>query len=680
MQAYRFWIIFSVVLLLLFSEKVELFGENPPEAVPGYRLMADRDEILILLDTDADSIQIQGTQNGEKRTFTFLEGKAVLADVSPDKEGQLIFLKLGYRHKLYHVRKMPDSIHLRHIPLWYSILPPAIAILLALLIREVILSLFIGVFSGAFIAGGLRFDSIYYFIRSVFNTVSDYLIRTLSDPDHLAVILFSLLIGGMVAIISKNGGMAGVVKSLSRYARSPVSTQFMTWTMGVAIFFDDYANTLIVGNTMRNITDKFRISREKLAYIVDSTAAPVAAIAFITTWIGAELGYIADGIVHLEGFNQQLTPYYIFLQSLKYAYYPVLTLIFILILIFLKRDFGPMYKAEIRARTTGQVAPAIKGIDDEPDMEDLQPRSGIPWRWYNAVIPVALVILVTFYGLLTTGMEQCRLLLNEQGFDALFYSNTMLWSKLDLLAEGPAGSMVKLGLIIGNANSFTALIWGSLSGVIAAIVLTMGQRLMNLTDTIFSLITGFKTMLPALIILCLAWSLAITTRELHTAEFITSALHGNINPYLMPMIIFILSGLIAFSTGSSWSTMAILFPIAIPATWAIARSSGMDEATASELLFNAIRAILGAAVLGDHVSPISDTTILSSLASDCNHLDHVKTQLPYALTVGLISVISISVAAFWGGSFMANSLILLIDIGILVLIIRYFGKRIPLAS
>jgi Na+/H+ antiporter NhaC len=654
-------------------------GDAPLRSSTDFRLIAREGKVVLQAHSGMDSTGITVGVNGDEKQLLLQEGHGVIEAIQPgDRRGQLYFIVWGKHRKLYHISHQDGRGELRvvHLPLWLSIIPPLVAILLALLFREVILSLFTGVFAGAFIAGGMRFDSLYYYFDSFVRTINGYLIDTLRDPDHLAVILFSLLIGGMVAIISRNGGMAGVVKSLSRHARSPVSTQFMTWLMGVAIFFDDYANTLIVGNTMRNITDRFRISREKLAYIVDSTAAPVAAIAFITTWIGAELGYIADGVAGLEGFDSHMTPYAIFLQSLKYAYYPVLTLIFILLIVFLRRDFGPMYRAEVRARTTGKVSSATKGIDDEPDMEDLSPVEGIAWRWYNAVLPVLIVILVTILGLLQTGFERSHILLLE--IDPFITGEwSVVWDKLDLLTDGPSGGMVRLGTIIGNADSFAALIWGSLSGMATALILTLGQRLMKLNDTVFTLLTGFKTMVPALVILCLAWSLAITTRELHTAEFITSALHGYVNPYFMPAIVFILSGLIAFSTGSSWSTMAILFPIAIPATWAIASSSGLPDEVAMELLFNVIRGILGAAVLGDHISPISDTTILSSLASDCNHLDHVKTQMPYALTVGLVSIVSITVAAIWGGTFFMNSLILIFDVALLFLVVRYIGKPVP---
>lgn len=235
---------------------------------------------------------------------------------------------------------------------------------------------------------------------------------------------------------------------------------------------------------------------------------------------------------------------------------------------------------------------------------------------------------------------------------------------------------MKLGQIIGAADSYVALLWASLSGVLVAIMLTLFGRIMKLTDTIATLTTGFKTMLPALIILTLAWSLASTTEELHTANFLTSALKDSINPYLMPVLIFVLAALISFSTGSSWSTMAILYPIAIPTTWAICQAQGIADAHATEILLNVIAVVLAASVLGDHCSPISDTTILSSLASSCNHIDHVSTQLPYALTVGVVSAVAGGLATLLGGGWFICILLLLASLGVLFLVVWRVGKRV----
>lgn len=641
-----------------------------------YTLTAAGDELLFQADR-ADGIGIIEL-NGESVALNFSVGKAVL-DFPTDESGALAFLhthKGG--HQLYHVAERTDgSTRLRQIPLWLSLLPPLIAILLALVFREVIISLFAGIWVGAFIAGGMRLESFYYLMISVFEVVQKYVVNSLNDSGHLSIIVFSLLIGGMVAIISRNGGMAGVVQSLSRYAKSARSSQFITWVLGVAIFFDDYANTLIVGNTMRPVTDKFRVSREKLSYIVDSTAAPVAAIAFITTWIGAELGYIDDGLKNIEGFTGSATPYAIFISSLKYTFYPVMTLGFMLMLIYMRKDYGGMYTAEVRARQTGQVAPT-RSETETADIEDLSPVKNAPLKWYNAAIPVLVVIFMTLLGLLHTGMANTYAELADAGVLLPNHSWSTVWSSMGALIEGGGSFFTKLGKLVGNSDSYVALLWASVSGVISAIALTVGAKIMKIADTMATLTTGIKTMLPAIIILIMAWSLASTTEELHTAEFLTSALKDSVNPYLMPVFVFILAGAISFSTGSSWSTMAILYPIAIPTTWAICIAQGFPADLSMEILLNCIAVVLSASVLGDHCSPISDTTILSSLASDCNHIDHVKTQMPYALTVGLVSMTAGGLATFFGGGWLVCTLLLLLGFGVLFLVVYRFGKKVEI--
>ncbi len=612
--------------------------------------------------------------DGNDTEVQFNNGMAKI-DVSPDRKGELLFLQgSNASMKMVHVSKKSNGeLRVRNIPLWLSLIPPLIAIILALIFKEVVVSLFIGIWAGAFIIGGLRIESFYYFIMSFMDVLQTYIIGALNSTGHLSVIVFSLLIGGMVAIISKNGGMAGVVKSLSKYAKDAQSSQFITWLLGVAIFFDDYANTLIVGNTMRSVTDKFKISREKLAYIVDSTAAPVSAVAFITTWIGAELGYIDDGMSRIA-LETDATAYSIFLSSLKYSFYPIFTLIFILILIKTQKDYGPMLKAETRARTTGQVSSANTESEDEPNMEDLSPVAGSPLKWQYAVIPVATVILMTIFGLIDTGFDSIHQSLYPDGNGSTGYGS--IWANMGALFNESPSFFTKLGKVIGAADSYIALLWASLSGVVVALAMTIFGKVMKLFDAMHWMATGFKTMLPALMILTLAWALAITTEQLHTADFLSNMLSGNVSPYLLSVIIFILAALIAFSTGSSWSTMAILYPIAIPTTYAVCTAAGISPDLTMEILLSVIATVLAASVLGDHCSPISDTTILSSLASDCNHIDHVKTQLPYALTVGAVSLVCVFLATFFGGNGFVNLLLFIAGIGVLYLVVSKVGKRI----
>ncbi len=497
------------------------------------------------------------------------------------------------------------------LPIWLSIIPPLIAILLALVFKEVITSLLIGIFFGAFVVHFYASGFIDGLLLGFMSTIDHYILKALNDSGHLSIVLFSLLIGGMVSLISKNGGMQGVVNRISKYATNAKNGQLATFGLGIAIFFDDYANTLIVGNTMRPITDQLKISRQKLAYIVDSTAAPMAAIALITTWIGAELGYIENGINQIEGLNAGV--YATFISSLAYSFYPIFTIAFMFILIYKEKDFGPMYQVEMQARK------ALKNdFDDETssaEQEAFQIKKGIQPKAFNAVVPILVVIFGTIAGLLYTGWNQ------------------------EVVDDKQLGIFQKLSTIIGNSDSYQALLWASLAGLLVAIKLSLLRRILSLQQTIESIISGFKTMLPAIIILVLAWSLAIVIEEMQTAQFLTSALSEYISPHLIPSITFIMAALVAFSTGSSWGTMAILYPIMIPLAWSISIFNGLDPALTMSIFHSTIACVLAGAVLGDHCSPISDTTILSSLASSCNHIEHVKTQIPYALTVGLVAIL-----------------------------------------
>ncbi|MBU2650197.1 MAG: Na+/H+ antiporter NhaC family protein [Bacteroidetes bacterium] len=532
------------------------------------------------------------------------------------------------------------------IPLWMSILPPLIAILFALMFREVFSALFIGLLVGTTLIAWYQGSSfIIAIFQGVFMLVDTYILQALFDTDHLSIIIFSMMIGGMVNLITRNGGMKGVVNILSRYATTSRSGQFVTWLMGILIFFDDYANTLVVGNTMRPMTDRLRISREKLAYLVDSTAAPVAAIAFVTTWIGAELSYIQDGIDTL-GLNQ--TPYSVFINSLAYSFYPVFTLVFILFLIARKSDYGPMFKAEQYVRRTGEIRNDSANTFSN-NLNELEVAENIRARWFNAVIPVLVIIVGTVSGLLYTGWD------------------STLWNNPDI------GYAHKVSLIIGESDSYKALLWSSLSGVLVALLLTLSQRIMTLKNSIDSLINGFRTMLTAILILVLAWSIALVTEHLHTADFISNTmLEIALSPYLVPALTFILAALVSFSTGSSWGTMAILYPLILPASWLIAKDWGLDHGTCLAIFYNVVSAVLAGSVLGDHCSPISDTTILSSLASSCNHIEHVRTQLPYALTVGVVSIVAGTIPAAYG---VPSWILFPAGLVILYLVVRLAGRK-----
>lgn len=544
------------------------------------------------------------------------------------------------------------QIHYRElnpIPLWVSVLPPLLAILMALITKEVFSSLFIGLLLGTTIM--FRYGGYSWFLaffKGVFAIADTYVIEALMSTEHLSIIVFSMMIGGMVVLITLNGGMKGIVNILSRYATTRRSGQMITWLMGILIFFDDYANTLVVGNTMRPITDRLKISREKLAYIVDSTTAPVAAIAFITTWIGAELSYIQEGLVHTQ---IDESPYIVFLSSLKYSFYPILTLVFMLMLILMQRDFGLMWKKEKGALETDNIKEEKSTSRTSQVVKEFEAPEHVIGRWYNAAIPVGIVIFGTLAGLVYTGWD------------------VRVWHDPSLTLMG------KLSAIIGAADTFKALIWSSLLAMMVALLLSLFQKIMTIHESIEGILNGFKTMFNAIVILILAWAMATMTKELHTADFITGSLtQMRVSPHIIPAITFIFSGMIAFSTGSSWGTMAIIYPLVLPAAWKIGMDNGLGHDELVMVFHNVVASVLAGAVWGDHCSPISDTTILSSLSCSCNHISHVQTQMPYAISVGATALLAGVLPAGFGWpvwiSYVAS-------IAILFMIIRYLGKKYP---
>lgn len=594
--------------------------------------------------------------NGKADSLHFTDGKASIAVEFGNAENLRLEMK-GF------VFEQATPV----IPLWLSIIPPILAILMALVFREVISALFSGIFVGGAIIH-VYISGVMGIPKGLLAVLDTYILKSVADPDHVSVILFSMLIGAIVAVISRNGGMKGVVDRVSRFAKNARTGQFATWFLGIAIFFDDYANTLVVGNTMRPVTDRLRISREKLSYLVDSTAAPISAIAFITTWIGAELGYIQGGLDKITAVHGAIpgdpSPYGIFISSLGYSFYPILTLLFMLILIWKRRDYGPMHAAEMRARRTGQVAkPSVsEGLDREKsqELDDLEPVRGAKANPWNAILPIAMVIAGTVVGLYYTGTNSL--------FESFAGDPAAEANYKDMAFGG------KLSLIIGASDSYSALLWSSLLGLLTALGLTLGRGVMKLETAIETVLGGFKTMMHAMIILILAWALAKVTDDLHTAEFITQILGNSVPVALIPAITFVLAAAVSFSTGSSWGTMAILYPLIIPACWEVAKVSGMSPEETLPILHNVVACVLAGSVLGDHCSPISDTTILSSLASSCNHIDHVRTQLPYALTVGTVSVLLGTIPGSYGIPFYIT---LPASIALLYAIVHFVGKPVP---
>lgn len=519
---------------------------------------------------------------------------------------------------------------------WHSILPPLLAIGLALLTRQVIPALFAGIWLGAWLLGGATLSGVG---TSLLDTVGVHIVDALADHDHMMIVVATLMIGGLVGMIRRNGGTDGIVKLVTHWASTPRRGQLATGGLGLAIFFDDYANSLVVGNTMRPITDRLRISREKLAYIVDSTAAPIAACGLFTTWIGYQVGLIGDAVGKI-GLEQ--SGFSVFVSSLRFAFYPVLAVIFVFAIAASRRDFGPMARAERRAREAGTVLrPGSNlGSGDEAEAE-LKPTEHTPRRFVNALLPILVLVITTFAGLLITG----------------------------------SGDSIVARL--GEGDPFASLVWGSLLAVLVATVMSMAQRILSLGQVVDAWFAGVKSVLFVVIILSAAWALSSLTEKLGTAEFLAGALSEALPAPLLPVILFVLAAAVAFATGTSWGTMGILTPLAVPLAWSLLQAQGEATTGGHPILYASVATVLAGAVWGDHCSPISDTTVISSLASECDVVDHVRTQLPYALYVGavamVVGLVPIGFGVPWWAAF-------LLAIAVMLVGLRIIGKRGPEAD
>ena len=496
----------------------------------------------------------------------------------------------------------------RLLPGWLSVLPPLIAIGLALITRDVLISLFLGLLSGAFIL----YD--WSFFRAFTHSIDTFIVPAVADSDHASIIVFTVFLGGMVGVITKSGGTHGIVEYLRPYATSRRRGQVATWFMGLMVFFDDYANTLIVGPTMRPITDKLRISREKLAYIVDSTAAPVVCLFPISTWVGFEIGLIGEAF---DSLGLDSDPYSVFVASIPYRFYPLFAILMVLTLALSRVDFGPMKAAERRARREGRVL----GDNAQPmadySSNEVEPPEGVSKRAINAVVPILAVVVVTILGIYVTGAEGVT-----RGAD----DSLVTWLRKVLASD--------------TASSYKALLWGSAAGMILGIVLPLTQKLLKIREAMTAAVAGCRSMFMALMVLTLAWALSAVCGGLDTAEYLVGLTSDRVDVAYLPALTFLLSAAVAFATGSSWGTMGIVEPLVIPICHSLALQSGYDVGSEPYLtaMLASIASVLTGSVWGDHCSPISDTTILSSMATGCDHIAHVRTQLPYALIAGFLAL------------------------------------------
>jgi len=495
-----------------------------------------------------------------------------------------------------------------------TLLAPLVAIALALITRKVIPSLAAGVVVGALVATQADF-------LLAANRLAAFSYAIVTAADKILICLFSLLVAATVGVMGRAGGTRALVKKVEVIAKGRRGAMTSSWLAGAIVFFDDYANCLVVGSAMGPVVDRFRVSRAKLAYIVDATAAPVASLALISTWVGYEVSMIADNmpIADANGFN-------IFLNALPYRFYCILTLFFVGAIALTGRDFGPMLKAEQEA------------VARPPEPEPGSERNPRPTYVSIAAIPIAVLVVGTFGLMLHAG-----------------------YMELGAMA-GP------FSLIAAVQDPYPPMFYGSLASFVIACAMAVGTRSLDIKETWKGAWGGMKVVLSALAILFFAWLLSDVIKDTNARQFIASGLAGHIDPWMLPALTFLLACATAFATGSSFSTMGVLIPIVIPLAYE------MDGGTTGYVFLASCAAVLDGAVLGDHASPISDTTVLSSIGANVDVVTHVRTQLPYVIAVGVVAIL---VGAIPAGLGITPWILLPVGGAACVGIVLVLGKRTP---
>lgn len=467
---------------------------------------------------------------------------------------------------------------------FWALVPPIIAIGLALITKEVYSSLFIGILVGAVFASDFSFEG------TMNHVLEGGIVKVLSDSYNVGILVFLVILGTMVCLMNRAGGSAAFGRWAGRKIHSRVGAQLATVALGVLIFIDDYFNCLTVGSVMRPVTDKHRISRAKLSYLIDATAAPVCIIAPISSWAAAVTGFVEGE----DGFS-------LFINAIPYNFYALLTIVMMIGLAVIKVDYGPMAVHERNAALKGDLF--TTGASPYDNSSEKQEESN--GKVIDLLIPILCLIVFCVIGMIYTG-----------GF----------FSGADFITA------------FSQSDASVGLALGSFFGLIVTIILYMIRRVLSFKKCMACLPEGFKAMVPAILILTFAWSLKSMTDSLGAGEFVKNAMQGSAKEFMMflPAIIFLVGCGLAFATGTSWGTFGILIPIVVD----------VFSATSHELMIISIAACMAGAVCGDHCSPISDTTIMASAGAQCEHVNHVSTQLPYAITVAGISFLVYLLAGF----------------------------------
>ncbi len=504
---------------------------------------------------------------------------------------------------------------------WWALLPAIIAILLALITKEVYSSLFIGILSGALLYANFSW------MGTTDHLFADGFISAVADSYNIGIIIFLIILGSIVALMNKSGGSAAFGRWAEKHIKTRVGAQLATVALGVLIFIDDYFNCLTVGSVMRPVTDKFKISRSKLSYIIDATAAPVCIIAPVSSWAAAVAGFVDE---------DQISGMHLFIRAIPYNFYAILTIVMLIFIAIMKFDFGPMKKHERNAANGDLFSEKGKQILAEAE-EKGENKNGSVW---DLVAPVIVLITACVFGLIYSGG---------------FFS---------------AGEDCYLDFIgaFSNADASVGLVIGSFIGFVFAVLYFLLRRTVKFKECMDAIPEGFKAMVPAILILAFAWTLKAMTDSLGAKVFIAEfvRLQASSIIILLPAIVFLIGLGLSFSTGTSWGTFGILIPIVLAV---------FGGSISQEICIIAISACMAGAVCGDHCSPISDTTIMASAGAQSNHINHVSTQLPYALTVAGVSFVSYVIAGFIQNAWIVLPISIVLMIGTLFVIKAMTNKK-----
>ena len=530
-----------------------------------------------------------------------------------------------------------------------TLIPPVAAIVLAFITKDVILSLFLGVLSGTFLIGMVD-QNIAASALFAFTDLCSRMVKSMADTWNAGILLQVMCIGGLIALVTKSGGTKALALWLSKHADTPVLGQIYTWLMGIVIFFDDYANALIVGPIMRPLMDKFKISRAKFAFIIDATAAPITGIAVISTWVGVEISAIKEAYSQIG--IENINAFTVFVETIPYRFYNIFMIFFVVATAVMSREFGSMYRAEIASRggKSGAADFKIKNLEDQIFV----PKEGVALRKLNAIIPLGAMIVLSVIGFYLNGYSSLE------------------GEALEAVKAAPL-SFTSIRTAFSAADASVVLFQSALFSSIIAVVLGIAQKIYGVKEAIEVWVGGWKSMLNTVIILLFAWSLSSVIKELGTSRYLVELLSDATPRFALAIVIFVLSSFISFSTGTSFGTMGIVTPLAVPLAHAVGQKYGLSGEEFHVFMCVNVSAVLTGAIFGDHCSPISDTTILSSMGAGCDHIEHVSTQMTYALVVCGISIVCGYLPAGFGLSVWGC---LILGIAAIILLLRVVGKRV----